>query len=53
MDSIVFEDGLGNKYDIQGNKVMGFDSKADNEMYLVEYIPDYDSYTDLKLPEQP
>ncbi|KAI8344897.1 hypothetical protein EDC96DRAFT_328064 [Choanephora cucurbitarum] len=52
MDNIVFEDGLGNKYDTQGNEVMEFEMEADNEMYPVECITDYDSYTDLKPPEK-
>ncbi|KAI8380295.1 hypothetical protein BD560DRAFT_9374 [Blakeslea trispora] len=31
---------------------MGFEMDAGNEMYPVECITDYDSYTDLKSPEK-
>ena len=48
INNIVFEDGLGNKYEIQGNKVMELKMKADKDMYLAKCIADCDNYTDLK-----
>ncbi|OBZ84814.1 hypothetical protein A0J61_07136, partial [Choanephora cucurbitarum] len=32
---------------------MEFEKEAGNDMYSVEYITDYDSYTDLEPPEKP
>ncbi|KAI8358426.1 hypothetical protein BD560DRAFT_335196, partial [Blakeslea trispora] len=47
-----FEDGLGNKYDIRGKKIMEFEMQADNEVYPVECLTNYDSHNDLKPPEK-
>jgi hypothetical protein len=36
MDNIVYEDGLGNQYDNNGNKIMDVQMEVDNEMYPIE-----------------
>ena len=48
---IIFEDGLGNQHDVEGNEVIEFQMEVDNEMYPVESVTDYDSYTYMKPPE--
>ncbi|KAI8376747.1 hypothetical protein EDC96DRAFT_571657 [Choanephora cucurbitarum] len=53
MNNIVFEDGLRNKHEIQGNEVMKLKMKADKDMYLAKYITDSNSYTSLKPQEKP
>ena len=49
---IIFEDGLGNQHDVEGNEVIEFQMEVDNEMYPVESVTDYDSYTYMKPPEK-
>ncbi|OBZ86663.1 hypothetical protein A0J61_05278 [Choanephora cucurbitarum] len=51
-NNIVFEDGLGNKHDIQGNEIMEFEEEADNQTHPVKCITDYSCYTNLKPPKK-
>ncbi|KAG1463098.1 hypothetical protein G6F56_005364 [Rhizopus delemar] len=50
--NIIFEDGLGNQHDVEGNKVIEFQMEVDNEMYPVESVTDYDNYTYMMPPEK-
>ncbi|KAG1050394.1 hypothetical protein G6F43_007324 [Rhizopus delemar] len=52
MDNIVYEDGLGNQYDSNGNEVMDVQMEVDNEMYPIEKVTTFDSYIDLKPSEK-
>ncbi|KAI7898441.1 uncharacterized protein BX663DRAFT_524735, partial [Cokeromyces recurvatus] len=50
--NIIFEDGLGNQHDMEGNEVIELQMEVDNEMYPVESVTNYDRYTELKPPEK-
>lgn len=51
MDNIIYRDGLGNQYNIEGSETVYFQIEVDNEMYLIENVTNSGSYTDLKPPE--
>ncbi|KAI8971473.1 hypothetical protein BDF20DRAFT_884676, partial [Mycotypha africana] len=52
MDNVIFEDGLGGKFDENGVAVCVVDMDVDTNNYPLGAVTDFDMYNDFKPPER-